>query len=410
MPDGGGGGLDPAFGSALVDSLVDMVFVVDGAGRLSFGNQRCRDLLGWADEQLGVAAVELVHPDDVAVVVSSMATIRGKHVGSPIEIRIRDRNGHWHWVELVGSDRTSDPMIGGVVCVARDITERRRWEIAGGDGERLGRVVQHGSSIVMVVDAAGVVVSANNALNRILGHDKSVVIGAPLAELAVGDDRERLEHALGRCVADGRPVTVEVHMRHADADQPPCPVRFELRNLLGDPSMGAIVVNGYDITELFAVRQRLERLVLYDELTGIANRSLLLSTVERWLRDEVPVAALFIDLDRFKPVNDRLGHRAGDELLSMVADRLRQATRPVDLVARFGGDEFVVAAPGVTTEEHAMTIAQRLAAVFDEPFGVGGEQLMVRGSVGIALSSPASSVAELIDEADRSMYRTKRRR
>jgi len=401
------GATDVRSAAALVDALPDMVLVLDDVGNVVFGNQRCRDVLGWDEDQLGKHALEFVHPDDVAVVASSMGTIQGKLIGSPIELRIRDAAGRWHWVELIGSDRSQDPAIDGFLCVARDITQRRWWEVANGDAAQLEKVLQHGSSIVLILDETGVVTSANNALNRILGHDKSLVIGAPLAELAADGDEVRLRGAITACVTDGLPTTIEVLLRHADGSKAPCPIRLELRNLLDDPALRGIIVNGYDVTELFIVRQRLERLVQYDQLTGVANRGLLVSTADRWMADGVAVAAFFIDLDRFKPINDRLGHRVGDRVLEMVATRLSQSIRPVDLVGRLGGDEFVVVAPRVSSTADASTMAARLDAAFEAPFVIDGEALSVGGSIGFALSTPASTATSLIDQADRSMYEVK---
>ena len=155
------------------------------------------------------------------------------------------------------------------------------------------------------------------------------------------------------------------------------------------------------------------RQALEDPLTGLANRAFLTAHVERELgaarRGEGAVALVLLDLDRFKDVNDTLGHAAGDELLRQVAARLRERMRSGDVVARLGGDEFVVAGRQLQGEEDAPGLAQRVVAVFAEPFVVAGRELVVRPSVGVAVAAGAepASAEGLLGDADVAMYRAK---
>jgi diguanylate cyclase (GGDEF)-like protein len=154
---------------------------------------------------------------------------------------------------------------------------------------------------------------------------------------------------------------------------------------------------------------------LHDALTGLPNRALFLDrlgqALSRMDRRDAHVAVLFLDLDRFKVVNDSLGHGAGDRLLIDVAARLQQVLRGGDTAARFGGDEFVILCEEVDGEREAITIAERIASALDAPFGVGEEEVFVRTSVGIALSSGSSQSRPeaVIRDADAAMYRAKER-
>lgn len=163
-----------------------------------------------------------------------------------------------------------------------------------------------------------------------------------------------------------------------------------------------------DALDRFASDEEIRRRGLHDPLTELPNRTLLLERLaEAAARDAGPIALLFCDLDHFKDVNDSLGHRAGDDVLRQVADRLRAAVRPGDVVGRFGGDEFVVLCEQVDDEAGARLIAERLAAAFARPFRAGGDDHMLGVSIGIALTDRAEDGDALLRDADTAMYRAK---
>ena len=159
--------------------------------------------------------------------------------------------------------------------------------------------------------------------------------------------------------------------------------------------------------------ERLQHDALHDALTGLPNRTLFLDRLEQALRrarrtrPESGAAVLFLDLDRFKVVNDSLGHQAGDLLLQSVALRLDAALRPGDTVARMGGDEFTVLLEDVTDAREATAVAERVLTTLADPFPVAGRDLHVSGSIGIALGGPEVDPEELIRDADVAMYRAK---
>ncbi len=189
---------------------------------------------------------------------------------------------------------------------------------------------------------------------------------------------------------------------------------FNLRVAALDvPGLGALVTHT-DITGRKRVEMQLEHQALHDPLTGLPNRTLFLDRLSlalaRMERSPTTVAVLFIDLDRFKVVNDSLGHDAGDRLLAAVAGRLRAAVRPGDTAARFGGDEFTVLCEGMTSEHDAVLVAERISDAVLRPFTLEEGEACLSSSIGIAMASSHDDVPEaLIRDADAAMYRAKQR-
>jgi diguanylate cyclase (GGDEF)-like protein/PAS domain S-box-containing protein len=176
---------------------------------------------------------------------------------------------------------------------------------------------------------------------------------------------------------------------------------------------GSMAVFFSDVTERRREQVEMHRMAFHDELTALPNRKLLLDRLEMALaggrRRNTQVALLFIDLDNFKPINDRHGHPFGDELLIAVGARLRDNARRTDTVARFGGDEFTVLMPDVTSVDQVTVVAEKLVAALSEPFEVEGRQVRTAASIGVALTDDTTFTADaLLERADMLMYQVKR--
>jgi diguanylate cyclase (GGDEF)-like protein len=161
------------------------------------------------------------------------------------------------------------------------------------------------------------------------------------------------------------------------------------------------------------VEQNLEELALVDSLTGLPNRRQferrLQEALDRGRRDARPMALMFLDVDRFKEINDSFGHGAGDEVLRQFAQRLRGSVRAVDTVARLAGDEFVVILEGLRARDEAAAVATKIGLALREPILVQGRAFRVTSSIGVAFSESAdASAASLVAKADEALYRAKR--
>ena len=399
--------------NTLVDALPDAVVVIDDGGLVHHANAAAERLFGWSlADRVGTSALDLVHPDDLEVALLSLTSIVSKDVGTPIELRVKTATD-WIIVELIGAPYSGDDVEGGIVLTLRDLTERRRWEVAGGDDSQFRALLQNGAALTALIGPDGVVRSVSAAVARQLGRDAETVIGSNLADLVHPEDHDALRgaflqaRAVREATADDRRVSCEVLMAHRLGHL--IPFQLSIVDLVDDPAVEGFVVSGHDVTELHATRVELAHTAAHDSLTGLPNRA----AVRAHLREVLEVdtegrrlAVGFVDLDRFKPVNDLFGHEAGDELLVAVAGRLKNALRTGDLVGRFGGDEFVIVAAASTLGE-ALRMAERLEDTIAEPFDLTCGTVQVYASIGVALADESSTVESLLTEADAAMYSVK---
>ncbi len=243
--------MDPAWLECLVLEVPDAVVVADREGNLIWGNPAAERLFGVTTTDIvGSNALELLHPEDRELALASLASVQGKIIGSPIELRVKTAAG-WKLVELIGANLVGKPPIDGLVWSVRDLTDRRRWEVAANDTERFRSMVHNSASILLSLDRTGTVESVSAAITRILGHDQELVEGQPLEDLVVHADRKVLRAALTSAVDPehtGQGTTViEVALRRRDGGTP-VPCELSIVNLLDDPTVNGLVVSAHDIT------------------------------------------------------------------------------------------------------------------------------------------------------------------
>ena len=278
--------------------------------------------------------------------------------------------------------------------------------------DRFRSLVQHSSDTTLVIADNLVITYASPATLTLLGREPESVVGLDATSLVHPDDRERVGLQFAARLQE-KSVADPVEFRMAHADGTWRDAEAVLSDLRDTPSVAGYVANLRDTTERKVAEALLAHQAVHDPLTGLANRTLILDRAEQMLvrcaRGHQPVAALFIDLDNFKDVNDTLGHEAGDKLLQAVADRFTATVRASDTVGRLGGDEFVVLAEGVSLAAGPELLAERIQEVLREPFrldGVSGPELFITASIGIAGGTRATA-DDMLRDADIALYRAK---
>jgi diguanylate cyclase (GGDEF)-like protein/PAS domain S-box-containing protein len=298
-------------------------------------------------------------------------------------------------------------LLSQFVGVQRDITAHRRAEE---ELKLAAKVFKQSSEGIVIADAHNRIIKVNPAFSNITGYSESEVLGCNPGMLGSGcHDRaffRAMWHTLRSC---GR-WQGDVWNRHKNGEL--YLVSLSLSQVSGAAGKPAQYIASFsDITERKRVEGELRRMAHFDLLTGLPNRALLGDRVTHALqeasRNHETVTMMFMDLDRFKNVNDSLGHRIGDRLLVAVATRIKGALREQDTVSRVGGDEFVLLLPA-TNADGAAHLAQELVGLLQMPFLIDEHELAIGSSIGIALyPGDGASFETLYKSADAAMYRTK---
>ena len=255
--------------------------------------------------------------------------------------------------------------------------------------------------MAIVVAGSGRVMEANDAFLFWTGYRQDEVVGRTALELNLWVDPEERARMLARLRAEGQVRNFELEYRRKDGERRLAMLAAELLDIRGEECILAVV---HDVTSAF-----------HDELTGLPNRALFLDRLGRTLergrrRGEHTFAVLFLDVDRFKTVNDSLGHTAGDRLLGAIGRTLSITVRPHDTVARLGGDEFAILVEELSDAGEATRVAERLLHALALPLDLNGQQVFPTASIGIALSSTGyTSPEDVVRDADTAMYRAKAR-
>ncbi|MCY7366203.1 MAG: EAL domain-containing protein [Frankiaceae bacterium] len=399
-----------------LEALDDGVIVLDGELQVLFVNAALRTALGHeptasSADLLERAGFDVVRTDGTPWPLEERPVQRAAQAGQTSRRLLMGltRGGETRWVRV--SAWPLAPGTGqGAVGTYCDVTHRERDRRALVESEAHFRLLAENSTDVITRHAAdGTCLYASPALREVLGRAPEELEGSLATDFVHPEDRERLLTAHVALLRSGEGSTVSYRMAHLDGswvwvETVMRPVRAT------DGRVLELQSSTRDVTARVQSEQRLARLALGDPLTGLANRAALLQRLEDLLDARVPLALLFLDLDRFKVVNDSLGHSAGDELLRTVAGRLAGACRDGDLVARLGGDEFVVVAARLD-EAGAVQLAGRVQRVLAAPVEVSGHELVASASLGIVVHDGSTDderdAEALLRDADVSMYRAK---
>ena len=239
---------------ALASALADPVMLINTDGDLRWGNVAAERLFGIAlGDGIGRNMLEFLHPDDAEIALVAVAAMQQKQVGTLLEVRIRGEHG-WRLVEVRGTSFRED-----ILLSVRDITDRRRWEVASDEAAEFRSLIQNAASITLVLEPGGEIRSSSSVLTRLLGHDQERLEGRPLADIVDRGDRARLATALDSVtVPNAGPVTIDLRLVRRARGVVPFAVTFT--NLLDDPSLAGIVVTGHDISDRVVAEQELREL------------------------------------------------------------------------------------------------------------------------------------------------------
>ena len=391
------------------------IFMLDPSGRVASWNAGAARVEGYgAADIIGRHVGRLYPPEEAAAGKPELALQRAVSDGRYEEEGWRLRaDGSRFWASVVITPVYEKGRLRGFAQVVRDVTERRLvTDALAASEERFRSHFEHVAVGQAMTAMDGRFVLVNDAFADMTGYERGELLGLEFLTLVHPDDRERNLDLVVRLLA-GEVSSFDTDIRLLRKDGGIVHVRSSvsvLRDRQGEPTFITAVIE--NVTDRKRAEEQLAQLALHDPLTGLPNRSLLLDrlgqSLARASRTTAPVGVLFFDLDRFKEVNDGLGHTAGDALLVSVGARLAETVRAGDTVARLGGDEFVVVSESADGTL-AMALAERCREAIAVPFPIQGRDLLVTTSVGIALGAQVDSPEKLLDDADVAMYRAKER-
>ena len=397
----------------LAENVTGVVFRGDAHGRLTWISDSVEQMIGLTrDEVLGRSFLDMVHPDDQAEVRRTQAGLAlGEHGG--MRLRIRTKDGSYRWVDARVRP-ILDPSSSGVARVGSwtDAEAEVEAREAQAGSEALLRTALRSAAIGMALtDVHGAFTLVNPAFASMLGHSEEWLLRHrvddvihPQHGVLVDSIRESLDH--------GEAEKFEGQLRLLRADGEAMWARVAAV-LLGESSgpERSFMIQAVDVTAERAAQEQLSYAAFHDALTGLRNRAWLLDMLAVDLRAAgrggTSVGVFFIDLDNFKLVNDSLGHAAGDEVLTSVADRIVAVLRPGDRVGRFGGDEFVVVVPDVRSGTEVEQVAERISGAIASEMIVEGHRIVPTASIGIAVSSVSSTPSGLLRDTDSALFRAK---
>ena len=403
----------------LTENSSDCIGVHAIDGRMLYISPVVERIYGYnPDELLGQNVFEKVYPAHREMLAQTI----GRLVAQPglretCSYQILNKAGDWVWTETTGHVLRRDNGELEIHSVTRDISERRESEEALRQAEEKYRsIFENAVEGIFQTTPDGHYLDANPSLARIYGYDSVDELRATFSDIAGQlyiDPRRRAEF-VELMENQGEVSNFESQIRRKDGSL----IWISENARAVRDEGGAIIYYEGTVEDITATRDNKERLLhdaLHDRLTGLSNRALFMDRLEQAFarlerHPDLLFAVLFLDFDRFKNINDSLGHLAGDQLLKAISQRLQECLRPGDTVSRFGGDEFALLLEDVKDLGGATLVAERVQNAMRQPFQLGSQQVFSSASIGIALGHGDYERAEdLLRDADMAMYRAKAR-
>ncbi len=402
----------------LAENSTDKIARLDANGAFLYVSPSVKPLLDYTPEELiGFVPFEMIHPSDQPIVAKSFELI----MSSPgltdlITYRMRRRDGSYLWFETTSRvTRDPDGQNPEIHTVSRDISARRIAEDALREAEAKYRsIFENAVEGIFQTTPSGNYLDANPSLARIYGYGSPAHLKVGLKDISsqLYLDSRRRQDFIKEMADNGSVSNFEAQIRRKDGE-----VIWISENARAvcDENGALLYYEGTveDITARKNAEEQLLHDALHDKLTGLSNRALFMDRLSQAFgrlkrHPDALFAVLFLDFDRFKNINDSLGHMAGDQLLISVSQRLSDCLRPGDTVSRLGGDEFSILLEEVGDVAGAILVAERIQNALSQPFAIAGQEIFTSASIGIALGHLEYDHPEdLLRDADMAMYRAK---
>ncbi|MEB3340429.1 EAL domain-containing protein [Okeania sp.] len=370
--------------------------------------------------------MQKIHPEDQEKIMTrKKAHLEGLTPKYELEYRMQHKDGSYLWffcrgvatrddqgkpVRMIGATTNitkckqveetalaSQQQLVAMITMMRNITDRKQAEKALLQSEKRFRaLIENTTDLILIIDPKGISSYVSPSVKKILGYPAEKLLGQNILDIIHLDDLSVMNYTINKAI------------ENPGISQPPIEYRVKHRwghwsffevvinNLLDDPAVGGLIVNSHDITARKRTEEQWKHDALYDLLTHLPNRTLFMDRLEQTVRyaerrNDFLFAVLFIDLDRFKVVNDSLGHHIGDELIIMVAKKLKALLPDGDTIARLGADEFVILLEDISSVSDATFVASCINEEIKLPIMLDGNEVFITATIGIALSSTSMS-------------------
>jgi diguanylate cyclase (GGDEF)-like protein/PAS domain S-box-containing protein len=400
----------------VLEGMAESCYEVDLAGNFTFFNSALHSGLGYSREEMLELNYRVYTPPEIVEKVFKAyhhVYTTGEPIrGFPME-QIRKDGTRLIVENSVFPLLNEKGEVVGFRGIGRDVTERvQMQEALRQSEERYRTILAEIEEGYYEVDLAGNIKFVNKAACRQFGYSEEELIGSNYQTYVLKEDIKPVYKAWNKVYRTGEPLksypfaTVRKDGTQIFVENSVSAIRDKRGKIIGFRAVSR------DVTQRKQFEQKLADMATHDSLTGLPNRTLLSDRLTMGLafsrRSGNNLAVLMLDLDRFKVINDTLGHDVGDQLLKAVAERLQSVTRKSDTIARIGGDEFVLVLPQITSSGNAAMLAQRVLDVLREPFIFDGHRLTVTTSIGIAVyPDDGREIHILLKNADLAMYRAK---